>query len=57
MVERESRRSDGNADPVCPVCLKPIKPTDQVAGARDDLIHRKCDYAGRPPGLTTPRRE
>jgi hypothetical protein len=35
-------------DPICPVCLQPIKASDKVRGRSDDLMHESCDYAQRP---------
>jgi hypothetical protein len=32
------------SEPICPVCLQPIKPSDMVTGLRDDLMHEACDY-------------
>ena len=32
------------SDPLCPICLRPIKLSDMVTGRRDDLIHTGCGY-------------
>jgi hypothetical protein len=39
----------GGNDPICPVCLEPIKATDKVRGIRDDLMHEGCDYTRPVP--------
>jgi len=57
MVERATPKDLGGSDPICPVCLAPIKPKDKVRGLGDDLMHEDCDYtrpAPPPPGPTRP---
>lgn len=55
MVERAAPENvGGKDDPICPICLEPIKSKDRVAGVRDDLMHEACDHARqratpRPP--------
>jgi hypothetical protein len=44
MVERASPKDLDSSDPICPVCLAPIKPKDKVHGLGDDLTHEACDY-------------
>lgn len=60
MVERANPRDLGGSDPLCPVCLGPIKATDKVRGLRDDLMHESCDYtrpeASKPTPQPPPRR-
>jgi hypothetical protein len=53
MVERRPPKDSKEDDPICPVCLQPIKASDKVRGRSDDLIHESCDYTQRP---ATPRR-
>jgi hypothetical protein len=55
LVERATPKDLGGSDPVCPVCLEWIKPTDKVRGLRDDLMHEVCDYT-RPEGAPGTRR-
>jgi len=54
MVERRQPRAS-REDPICPVCLEPIKASDKVRGRSDDLIHESCDYAQRPAPRPTKR--
>lgn len=55
MVKRESPKDLGEDDPICPVCLQPIRASDKVRGLADDLMHEGCDYTRpeRPPGPAT----
>jgi hypothetical protein len=41
--QRDLRESD----PLCPICLQPIKLSDMVTGRQDDLMHAECDYTRR----------
>jgi hypothetical protein len=57
MVERRIWPGDasGKDDPLCPVCLAPIKPSDLVAGIGDEMMHEACAHARRrPDALTRP---
>ncbi|HSE93594.1 MAG TPA: hypothetical protein VLF19_09835 [Methylomirabilota bacterium] len=47
MVERRRPKASKD-DPICPVCLQPIKASDKVRGRSDELIHESCDCTGRP---------
>lgn len=47
-LERHSAGLTG-WNPLCPVCLEPIKASHKVHGLRDDLMHEGCDYTRRQP--------
>jgi hypothetical protein len=49
VIERASPPDLGSSDPLCPVCLAPIKPDDKVRGLGNDLMHEKCDYTRPAP--------
>jgi hypothetical protein len=54
-VERASPEDLGSSDPLCPVCLEPIRASDKVRGSGDDLMHEGCDDT-RPAASTRPPR-
>lgn len=53
MVERRQPKASKD-DPICPVCLAPIKASDKVRGRSDELMHESCDYARRPTPFRRP---
>ena len=52
-VEGATPQDMGSSDPICPVCLEPIKATDKVHGIGADLMHEGCDYT-RPAASKLP---
>ena len=57
MVDRAApRQTDGDSDPICPVCVKRIGAKDRVSGHGENLMHEACDYVSERPSDISPRR-